>query len=92
MLKQILTFEFRNTRSVQRTNIQKIISQLSSRVVQLFICLFVNWKFAQITEEAGAYCETTGRFQLEVSIYLAGFSKRCSLKLCKKTSLCHKKP
>ena len=25
-------------------------------------------------------------------IRLAGFSKRCSLKLCKKTSLCHKKP
>ena len=27
-----------------------------------------------------------------ICIYLAGFSKRCSLKLCKKTSFCHKKP
>ena len=25
-------------------------------------------------------------------VYLAGFSKRCSLKLCKKTSFCQKKP
>ena len=27
-----------------------------------------------------------------IYLSLAGFSKRCSLKLCKKTSFCHKKP
>ena len=31
-------------------------------------------------------------FSNHMDIYLAGFSKRCSLKLCKKTSFCHKKP